>query len=229
LISRGAHDVKTRFLIVSHLSSTRRVEDIQETLRKAYVFTGKIPKVIMTDHLQAYIYAIGLTFGDKTKHLRVKKFTSKPNNNIIERMQGTIKARTKIMRDLKSLDTARTILGGFIIHYNYLRPHETLSSKNNDVTPAIKAGIQFPYENWEQLIRHSEEAKRESSKVVFNVESLPHIKPTFKQQKRMYARTAKRRRLEEKRTGSPRHIPNIGGRPKKPDSGIQQIRMPKAK
>jgi transposase-like protein len=221
-------DVKTRFLIASHLSPTRRVEDIQETMRGAYTFTGRMPKVIMTDHLQAYDYAIGLTFGDKTKHLKVEKFTAKPNNNIIERMQGTIRARTKVMRDLKSLDTARMILDGFVIHYNYIRPHDTLSSKDNDVTPAMKAHINFPYKNWESLIRHNEQAKVEAAKVNFSVPSLPFIKPTPYQRNRMLNRDLKRRHKEAQKKGIPFQWKSIG-RPRKPNANIAKIQSFKLK
>ncbi len=222
-------DVKTRFLIASHLAPTRRVEDIQETLKQAYAFTGRIPKVILTDHLQAYIYAIGLTFGDKTKHIQVKKFTSKPNNNIIERMQGTLRARTKVMRDLKSLDSARMILDGFIIHYNYLRPHETLSSPHNDVTPARKAHIDFPYKNWEQLIRHTSEVKQALSGVsFFSPPPLPKVKLSPQQRKLAEQRLYKRRKLETKRTGIPYQPKSKGGRPRNPNiSAIQSVRMPR--
>lgn len=219
-------DIKTRFLIASHISPYRRVEDIQEALKEAYAFTGRVPKVIMTDHLAAYIHAINLTFGDKTKHLQVKKFTATPNNNIIERMQGTIRARTKIMRDLKSLDSARMILGGFLIHYNYIRPHTTLSSKNNDVTPAMKANIAFPYKNWESLIRHNEEAKLAASKVDFNVPALPVVKPTRLQLKRMNDREVDRLKLQAKRLGIP-YKGKPTGRPKKTDT--QSIQVTKAK
>lgn len=37
-------DIKTRFLIASKLSLTRRVEDVQDVLQEAYTRTGKIPK-----------------------------------------------------------------------------------------------------------------------------------------------------------------------------------------
>jgi len=57
-------------------------------LKEAHARTGRIPKVIMTDHLKAYIHGITFTFGDQAKHWQVKKFASKPNNNIIECMQG---------------------------------------------------------------------------------------------------------------------------------------------
>ena len=173
----------------------------------------------MTDHLEAYIYGIGLTFGDQTKHIQVKKFTSKPNNNIIERMQGTIRARTKIMRDLKSLETAQTILNGFIIYYNYLRPHETLSSPHNDVTPARKAHIDFPYKNWEQLIRHTSEVKQTLSGVsFFSPPPLPRVKLSPQQRKLAEQRLYKRRKLETKRTGIPYQPKNKGGGAGRPNT-----------
>jgi len=214
-------DVKTRFLIASKLSPTRRVEDIQDVLKEAYARTGIIPKVIMTDHLEAYIYGIKLTFGDKAKHLQVKKFTAKPNNNIIERMQSTIKERTKVMRDLKSLDTAQLILDGFLVNYNYFRPHETLKT-----TPANKAQVQFPYDNWESLIKHSEEAKEPTSEPHYQpIQPLPFIKPTPIERLRMEQMLYKRRKLETKRTGIPYKPKSKGGRHKSPRPTMQTLNM----
>src|SRR4030042_4238891 len=151
-------DVKTRFLLASRLSPYRRVEAIQALLKEAYNRSGKVPKVIMTDRLHAYVHAVPTIFGDKARHLQVNKFTEKPNNNIIERMQGTIKSRLKTMRGLKSIDTAKTVIDGFLINYNYFRPHETLSGIA-DTTPAQKAGIKFPYHSWEELIKYNQKAK----------------------------------------------------------------------
>jgi hypothetical protein len=54
------------------------------------------------------------------------------------------------MRGLKSMETAKMVLEGFVIHYNFFRPHMTLENK----TPASVAGIKLPFRNWEGLIRH---------------------------------------------------------------------------
>ncbi|MGA2159527.1 MAG: IS6 family transposase [Dehalococcoidia bacterium] len=199
-------DVKTRFLIASKLSPTRRVEDIQDVLKEAYARTGRIPKVIMTDHLWAYIYGIKLTFGDQSKHLQVKKFTARPNNNIIERMQGTIKERTKVMRDLKSPNTAQILLDGFLVNYNYFRPHDTLK-----MTPASKAHVQFPYSNWETLIRRVPDAKTTEPRASFGIPPLPFVKLTPREQKQAELRLRKRRKLETKRTGIPYQPKSKGG------------------
>jgi hypothetical protein len=39
-------------------------------------------------------------------------------------------------------------LKGWVIHYNFFRPHLSL----HDKTPAQVAGIKFPYANWKELI-----------------------------------------------------------------------------
>jgi transposase-like protein len=218
-------DVKTRFLLASRLSPNRWMEDINIVLKEAYQRSGKIPKSIMTDHLEAYVRAIPSTFGAGAKHVQVKKFTSKPNNNIIERMQGTIKSRTKIMRDLKSLDTARLILDGFFVHYNYMRPHETLSKGGNDTTPAQKANIKFPYENWEQLVRNSQAAKSESPHARFDVPELPVHLLTLRERRLEYDMVHSREKRLKIKLGIP-----LGkrGRPKKNiQSAIQTARLDK--
>jgi transposase-like protein len=205
-------DVKTRFLLASKLSPHRWMEDIHDVLKEAYQRSGRIPKSIMTDQLDGYVRAIPSTFGSGAKHVQVKKFTSKPNNNIIERMQGTIKSRTKTMRDLKSLDTARLVLDGFLVHYNYMRPHEALSTSGDDITPAQKANINFPYGDWEQLIRHSKEAKQMPS-ARFDIPKLPVHIMTEVEKKKELERIKSRKKLAKLREGTAR-IQSIG-RPRK--------------
>jgi hypothetical protein len=56
------------------------------------------------------------------------------------------------MRGLKDIKSARLITEGWLLHYNYLRPHEALKGK----TPAEVAGVNYPYRNWQEIV-----AKRE--------------------------------------------------------------------
>jgi putative transposase len=189
-------DSKTRFLIASRLSPYRRVEDIQELLKEAYKKTGVIPSIIYTDSLKAYINSIPMTFGDKTQHIPVKKFADSPNNNLIERMHSTIRRRLKITRDLKKQETAELIIDGFLINYNYFRPHETLSTPDDDVTPAEKAGIQFPYSNWEHLIKHTPEARITIPKTYIEIPALQPIPITKIEMARMRVRNNERKMLE---------------------------------
>jgi len=141
-------DERTRFLLASHMSVTRHTSDAKTLVTRAAARAGKTPKVIHTDSLAAYIDGIELAFGSDTRHVRVKGLTAKQNSNIIERFHGTLKQRTKVMRGLKRMDTARFLLDAWLVHYNNFRPHETLK----DRTPAEAAGSDYPYRDWSDVI-----------------------------------------------------------------------------
>ncbi|MGI0088517.1 MAG: hypothetical protein ACREBI_11265 [Nitrosotalea sp.] len=59
------------------------------------------------------------------------------NNNKMERLNGEIRDREKVMRGLKINDTP--ILTGYQIYHNYIRPHMGLEGK----TPSEVAGIRL--------------------------------------------------------------------------------------
>jgi len=141
-------DTKTRFLIASHMSYTRTTKDAQALMKQAYDHTGKIPRVIYTDKLRAYLDGIELTFGAETTHKQGSPFDVEVNTNVIERFHGTIKSRTKVMRGLHTIESARLFMDGWLVHYNFFRPHMSLK----DSTPAQVAGIRFPLHNWKDVI-----------------------------------------------------------------------------
>ncbi|OGO21994.1 MAG: hypothetical protein A2Z28_03700 [Chloroflexi bacterium RBG_16_51_9] len=142
-------DRDTRFLLATKLSLSRNKKDIALAMKEAKDKAGKSPKRILTDGWVAYPDAIELVFGANTKHVQTTPFVDKDmSTNIVERVQGTLKERTKVMRGLKTLESMRAFLKGWAIHYNYFRPHLSL----NDRTPAQVAGINFPYANWKELI-----------------------------------------------------------------------------
>jgi hypothetical protein len=118
-------------------------------VEKASERAGKTPKVIITDQLSAYLDGIELAFGADTRHIPAKGFRVQPNTNLVERFHGTLKDRTKVMRGLKKKETARLLMNGWLVHYNFFRPHEALGDK----TPAEKARIDFPYKNWLDVVK----------------------------------------------------------------------------
>jgi transposase-like protein len=72
------------------------------------------------------------------------------NNNVVERLHGTIRQRNKIMRGLDDEVTAQTMMDGLRIYYNFIRPHMAL----NGQTPAQKAKIgNDSRQNWLSLIK----------------------------------------------------------------------------
>lgn len=144
-------DVRTRVLLASRLSHTRGTRDAKALVQAAAERAGKIPKVIVTDRLASYIDGIELAFGSDTRHIQAKTLTSEPAKQLIERFHGSLKDRTKVMRGLKSRESADEILNGWLVFYNFMRPHEGLKGQ----TPAEKAGVKFEYKNWLDVVKSS--------------------------------------------------------------------------
>ena len=147
-------DIDTRFLLASHLSRTRTSLDASTVMRRAWQRAGKAPRFIISDQLKAYLDGIELVFGAYSKHIQAKGITHEINNNIIERFHGTIKDRTKVLRGFKNKETAEHLLDGFLVHYNFFRPHMTLK----DRTPAEVAGINSPFRNWTDVVKYNKDS-----------------------------------------------------------------------
>jgi len=148
-------DIKTRFLLASHMSFQRTAQHANSLVEKAIKRAGKSPKVIITDKLFAYLDGIEMALGADTQHVQSKGFSVQPNTNLIERFHGTLKSRTKVMRGLKTPASALLILDGWLVYYNFFRPHEALGDK----TPAEKAGLDFPLKNWLDVVKQSKGSK----------------------------------------------------------------------
>jgi putative transposase len=83
-------------------------------------------------------------------HIRHITFKGDRNNNKMERMNGEIRDHEKTMRGLKKENT--TILQGYQLFHNYIRPHEALDGK----TPAEACGITIEGKNkWITLIQNA--------------------------------------------------------------------------
>ena len=109
-------------------------------MEQAYERAGKAPDRILTDGLNVYVDAIERTFGADSKHVQSHPFVETDSTNLIERFHSTLKTRTAIMRGLKHPAAMRELLTGFLVYYNFMRPHDALDGK----TPAEAAGIRLP-------------------------------------------------------------------------------------
>jgi hypothetical protein len=68
----------------------------------------------------------------------------------MERLNGEIRDREKVMRGLEKPDTP--ILSGYQIYHNFVRPHEGLDGR----TPAEAAGIEVRGQNkWVTIIQNA--------------------------------------------------------------------------
>jgi len=84
------------------------------------------------------------------KHIRDIRFDGTTHNNKMERMNGEIRDREKVMRGLKKSDTP--VIAGYQIYHNFVRPHEGLNGK----TPSEKAGITVEgQDKWLTLIQNA--------------------------------------------------------------------------
>ncbi len=143
-------DYHTRFLLASRLFSSRGIKGICLTFKTAKDKAQKSPKYMLTDGWVAYIDGCERVFGGATKHIKTTPFKRKElSTNIVERWYGTLKDRLKPMRGMDKSETHQLILEGFVLNYNYLRPHESLKGK----TPAEAAKVDFPYKSWLDVIK----------------------------------------------------------------------------
>ncbi len=154
-------DEKTRFMLVSTISKTRDIQDARRVFQKAKETAKSKPEYVVSDGLPAYIKAFKKEFftlkNPRVQHIRKPRFTDPTNNNIVERLNGTVREREKVMRGMKSDPTAEEIVNGFKTYYNFIRPHQSLNGK----TPAEASGIDLNLEKnkWLSLIRNASGSK----------------------------------------------------------------------
>jgi len=148
-------DDETRFWIAQEVADTKDKHDASGLFKKSKEVTGTKPKVLITDGLQSYHDAYQKEFWEidrqkRTLHVRHIHLQGDMNNNKMERLNGEIRDREKVMRGLKKKDTP--ILKGYQLFHNYLRPHMGLEGK----TPADLCGIKIEGENkWITLIQNA--------------------------------------------------------------------------
>ncbi len=145
-------DAETRYLIASRASFTRGTNDAEALMETAKRITGKSPKKVITDKLRAYWDGIELVFGADTEHVMSSPFAKGDESTaMIERWHSILKERTKVMKAFKNIDTLIQFTNGFLVYYNYLRPHESLNGK----TPAEAANIDYKVKSWADVCRIS--------------------------------------------------------------------------
>ena len=135
-------DRETRYLIASKVSQLRdakgAIAAFQEAVKNVH---GNNPEVVYTDSLRSYYQAIP----KGVKHTR-NCGVGKPHetNNRIERLNGTLRERTKVQRGWKKLDSP--LAEGQRIQYNFVKPHMALGGK----TPSQVAGMNI--KGWKELL-----------------------------------------------------------------------------
>ena len=165
-------DKKTRYLLASRLAESRTIKQAALVMNEARRRAGKSPERIITDRLAAYIDGIELVFGSSAKHIQSKPFTDVNSTNIIERFQGTLKDRTKIIRGFKNMTTAEILTDAWLVHYNFFKEHESLGN----IPPAQKMGIPTPFKDWAEVVSQAKVALPTRPKLLKPIPKRKHPK-----------------------------------------------------
>ena len=92
-------DLKTRFLLASHVSFSRGASEAKILMKLAEKRAGKTPKIVRTDKLRSYDVGVEDAFGSDTKHVKGGPFKfvdSGESTAEIERFHKTLEQRTKV-------------------------------------------------------------------------------------------------------------------------------------
>ncbi len=156
-------DSDTRFLLASRISKGRGVREARAAFEDAKAMTASRPEEIRSDGFGAYPTAIAKEFGRRLSgkqarlnggayhnpHKVVPSIRAPESNNILERLNGTSKDRTKTMRAYDNNAGASALSLGWQVHYNLVRPHLGLGG----VTPGQAAGLPvIPGFRWREII-----------------------------------------------------------------------------
>jgi transposase-like protein len=148
-------DDQTRFWIAQEVADTKYTADVRELFKMGKKIAEKNPRTLITDGAPNFHEAYMREFwtankADRTEHIQEIRIAGKIHNNKMERLNGEIRDREKVMRTLEKADSP--LIAGMQIYHNYVRPHMALNGK----TPAEAAGIEIKGENkWLTLIQNT--------------------------------------------------------------------------
>jgi transposase-like protein len=152
-------DDETRFWIAQEVAESKYKHDARTLFQLGMKVAGKKPLTLITDGLPAYHQAYKSEFftatTPRTRHIRHITIRGDRNNNKMERFNGEIRDREKTMRGLKTKETS--IISGYQLFHNYIRPHEALDGK----TPSEACGITIKGKNkWLTLIQNASQKRQ---------------------------------------------------------------------
>jgi transposase-like protein len=157
-------DDETRFWIAQEVSSTKYTADVRPLFAKARTTIGKSPTFLITDGAPNFHEAFNKEFRthrlETPKHIQDIRFNAEVHNNKMERMNGEIRDREKVVRGVKREDSP--LIKGLQIYHNYVRPHMALEGR----TPASVAGIDVEGENkWVTIIQNASQITKDKKRL----------------------------------------------------------------
>jgi len=156
-------DEQSRYWIAQEVADTKYTADVRPLFRLAKAVAGKTPRTLVSDGAanfhEAYLQEFyTMKRETRTEHIRHVRLAGDWNNNKMERMNGEIRDREKVMRGLERKDSP--ILAGYQLFHNFIRPHKALDYR----TPAEAAGIQVRgRDKWLTIIQNAAGSKQTNS------------------------------------------------------------------
>lgn len=143
-------DNETKFIVSQKVTDRRKIRDCRNLLRNSKEIS-KEPEFMITDGCHSYERSLKREM-PQTNHVQLKSIRDHVNNNPIERLNGSIRDRVKVMRGMQNLETADLMMSAYRNYYNFIRPHSAIGT-----TPAIKSGIDLELGNnrWLGLLKQS--------------------------------------------------------------------------
>ena len=152
-------DTKTRYMVSSEFARKRDFKEINKVVSRAKKKTNGSILIYTTDGFNVYEKVIKRNAGylnlkkGLIKHNQVTQLKGEGFNHKIERLHNSVRHRIKTFRGFHgSVDSANSIMKGFEIHYNFIRPHLALKGK----TPSeLATDIKLKDNKWLELIEMS--------------------------------------------------------------------------
>ena len=155
-------DTQTRFVVASNFHESRGQIEIKGVLKMVKQKTLYQFQIVTSDGFTAYPRVIKKVFGYNNKlgkhnvFHNVRKGCDGEGFNVpIERFHNDVRDRTKIMRGFHgSVESADTILKGFVIYYNFVRKHQGINCSPFELATDVK--LNNP-NKWMDLIQLSQD------------------------------------------------------------------------
>jgi transposase-like protein len=134
-------DDETRFWIAQQVADNKFTENVRPLFKEGKEVAGKKPDILISDGAlnfhEAYKEEFWSRVAPRTSHVRHIHIQGDHNNNKMERLNGEVRDREKVMRGIKKMDSP--IFKGYQLYHNYFREHDALEGK----TPAEAANIKI--------------------------------------------------------------------------------------
>jgi len=119
-------DSRTGFLITSRVVEERHSQEAHQLMKEAMEKARQSPRVVITGSLGPYLKG-------------VHQFTLKRPEGRFDSIHLILQNRNEVMSDLKRVDKVVEFIQGWLIYYNYYRPHENFNGK----LPSELANVEY--------------------------------------------------------------------------------------